>query len=338
MIRKLSIALLILVLAATAAVGLAWRDYQRFLTQPLAIPNDGHLLTLTPGTTFRGLVRQLQQAQLTEDDWQWRLLGRESADAARIRAGEYRLEAGLNPVDLLAQLVKGEVVQYSFTVVEGRSFQELLAELREHPQIVRTLADQSGAQVMELIGSPMRHPEGAFLPETYRFPAGTTDIEFLRRAHQALQDTLDDQWANRMAELPYGSPYEALIMASIIEKETGRADERERIAGVFVRRLQKGMRLQTDPTVIYGMGASYDGNIRRRDLRTDTPYNTYTRHGLPPTPIAMAGAAAIRAALNPADGNELYFVATGDGTGRHHFSATLAEHNRAVDRYQRGIN
>jgi UPF0755 protein len=217
-------------------------------------------------------------------------------------------------------------------VVEGWTFQQLLDALRENEAIRQTLTDRDGAAIMAQLGKPDLHPEGQFAPDTYRFPRGTSDLEFLRRAHNTLQEWLDSAWRERAEDLPYDSAYDALIMASIIEKETGLASEREAIAGVFVRRLKRTMRLQTDPTVIYGMGSAYNGNIRRADLRRDTPYNTYTRHGLPPTPIALPGRESLHAALHPAEGDALYFVAKGDGS--HQFSATLEEHLDAVRLYQ----
>ena len=224
------------------------------------------------------------------------------------------------------------MVLHQFTIVEGWNLRELRAALLADPVLVTTLADVSDADLPARLEIDAPSAEGQFLPETYRYARGTTDEEFLRRAHRDLAATLNSLWALRGPDLPLASPYEALTLASIIEKETGVAEERARIAGVFIRRLRLGMRLQTDPTVIYGLGASFDGDIRRRDLRTDTPYNTYTRHGLPPTPIAMAGEAALKAALHPEPGDALYFVSRRDGT--HHFSATLDEHNAAVARYQ----
>ncbi len=230
-------------------------------------------------------------------------------------------------------MIKGEVVQHSLTIIEGWNFRQMLAAMHAHEHLEHTLRGLSDEEIIAKLELPYPHPEGLFMPDTYRFTRGTTDLEFLHRAHRALMQTLDQAWAERAEGLPLKTPYEALILASIIEKETGIAEERPDIAGVFIRRLNKGMRLQTDPTVIYGMGENYKGNIRRRDLRTDTPYNTYTRHGLTPTPIALASAAAIHAAVNPAAGETLFFVATGS-EGRHYFSKTLEEHNQAVYRYQ----
>ena len=250
-----------------------------------------------------------------------------------MQAGEYVITRGLTPMTLLDKFTRGDVRLYSFTIVEGWSFRELVAAMAASEQITTTLTDEDWPALLDELDTGFEHPEGLFLPETYHFPAGTRDVDVLRQAHGLLQSTLESAWESRAADLPFDSPYEALILASIVEKETALAAERPRIAGVFVRRLQAGMRLQTDPTVIYGVGEAFDGNLTRRHLRTDTPYNTYTRNGLPPTPIALPGAAAINAAVNPADGTELYFVATGLGDGSHKFSDTKEEHDAAVQEY-----
>jgi UPF0755 protein len=224
------------------------------------------------------------------------------------------------------------VIQYALTVIEGWTFRQMLEAVRAHEAIRRTLDGLDDAGIMARLGRPGEHPEGRFYPDTYHFPRGTTDAEFLTRAHRKMQAAVEEAWGRRAAGLPYASPYEALVLASIVEKESGVAAERDQIAGVFVRRLRKGMKLQADPTVIYGLGTEFDGNLRRRDLEADNPYNTYTRTGLPPTPISLPGGGALRAAVAPAEGTALYFVAKGDGT--HHFSATLDEHQRAVTRFQ----
>ena len=250
-----------------------------------------------------------------------------------MQAGEYRIAPGSTPRSLLEQFTKGTVQLYSFTIIEGWNHRELLAALQEHPQVEASMTDEDWPALLESLGAEATHPEGLFLPETYRFPRGTSDKALLKQAYELLQSALAEEWQRRDTESPVATPYEALILASIVEKETARADERERIAGVFARRLNQRMRLQTDPTVIYGIGPTFNGNITRKDLRTDTPYNTYTRHGLPPTPIAMAGRAAIYAALHPADGEELFFVATGLGDGSHRFSNTKEEHDAAVQEY-----
>lgn len=313
---------------------LGWQlwEYDIFNNIPLNVPEQGQKINIRPGTPFKAVTRSLARNKIIKKphllEWSARLQGK----AARIQAGEYYISPGMLPAQFLDMLVSGKVVQYSFTIVEGWNVRQLLNALRENPDIEHNLQVSKAAQLMPLLGLDEKHAEGWFFPDTYHFVRGTSDIALLKRAYTAMQVQLDAQWQQRESGLPYTSPYQALIMASIIEKETGIAEERQQIAGVFVRRLQKGMRLQTDPTVIYGIGESYDGNIRRKDLRTDTPYNTYTRSGLPPTPIAMPGLAAIHAALHPAEGNSLYFVASGGGA--HVFSPTLEQHNEAVIKYQ----
>jgi UPF0755 protein len=234
---------------------------------------------------------------------------------------------------LLDQFVRGAVVHYSFTLVDGWNHRELLAALQAHPQVVVSMSKDDWPALLDELGAEHESPEGLFLPETYHFPRGTTDQSVLTQAYRLMQATLESEWAARSDATPVATPYQALILASIVEKETGRADEREQIAGVFARRLVRNMRLQTDPTVIYGLGDEFDGNLTRRHLETDSDYNTYTRGGLPPTPISMPGRAAIHAALHPADGDALYFVATGLGDGSHKFSVTVEEHREAVRKY-----
>ncbi|HNR92469.1 MAG TPA: endolytic transglycosylase MltG, partial [Dokdonella sp.] len=283
------------------------------------------------------LVRQLRREGITRaSPFYWRLLAREMGVSSRLQAGEYALKPGTTPRELLATMAFGRVIQHSFTIVDGWTFRQLRLALGAEGGLEQTLPGLDDSTVAARLGID-GSPEGWFLPETYAWVKGEADIDVLRRAHAATRATLDALWPARDPGSPLASPYEALILASIIEKETGIAEERAEISGVFARRLRLGMRLQTDPSVVYGLGETWDGNIRRRDLDTDTPYNTYTRAGLPPTPIALAGAKAIEAALHPAGGNALYFVAVGDGSGRHVFSATLAEHNRAVAEYLRRI-
>lgn len=253
-------------------------------------------------------------------------------DRAHAQAGEYRLQPGASPVELLGMLNRGDTVLHQVTLVEGWTFQQALAALHARRTIVPLLKGLPLEEQLQRLGLDIEHPEGWFFPDSYRYTRGTTDVELLRKAHRRMVALLDELWEQRDVGLPYETPYEALIMASIVERETGAPWEREQIAGVFVRRLQQGMRLQTDPTVIYGMGDGYQGRITRLDLRTPTPYNTYTNHGLPPTPIALPGKDALHASLNPLPGESLFFVARGDGT--HVFSQTLEEHNRAVREYQ----
>jgi UPF0755 protein len=301
------------------------------LNAPLRVPADGARFEVPAGTPLRRVSEELAaRGWLTHP----RLLtwyARATGDATRIRAGEYELLPGTTPRSLLAKLVAGDVYLHQLTVVEGWRFVDLLAAIRAHPAVEAGTLD--GAGIMAALGEPGVHPEGQFFPDTYRFPGGTPDIEILRAAHQALTERLDRAWRERSPDVELRSAYEALILASIIEKETALASERGLISGVFHQRLRRNMRLQTDPTVIYGLGETFDGNLRREDLVRDTPYNTYTRDGLPPTPIALPGGAAIEAAVAPEVTNAVYFVATGLADGSHSFSATLEEHERAVREY-----
>jgi UPF0755 protein len=329
---------LLLMLAGLAAVTWAARDVYSELNAPLAVP-EPLFIDVPRGATMNGLLRDFEQQGLLQSprqrlylSWYARLTGQ----ARALKAGEYALATGLRALDLTALLASGQVVLHELTLVEGWTFAQALAAVHAHRAIARTLPDSgvldAGALIMDALGAPGRHPEGRFYPDTYRFPRGTSDVEFLRRAYQALGQALADEWAGRAPDLPYRSADEALTMASIVERETGQVDERGEIAGVFVRRLQKGMRLQTDPSVIYGLGAAFDGNLRKRDLLADGPYNTYTRAGLPPTPICLPGRAALHAALHPTAGKTLYFVSRGDGS--HVFSETFAEHDAAVRKFQ----
>lgn len=295
---------------------------------------------LKEGSSWSALMRNLRARgwlQHPRDALYLRLFGRIAGETGRIQAGEYRLSEPLTASELLSKLVAGDVVQHGVTLIEGWTIAEALAAVRTVDALKHQLpeAPEDAAEMLrKRIGIKADHPEGWFMPETYHFTRGSTDIQIFERAHQAMTQALESAWAERVDELPLESPYELLIMASIIEKETGAASERRRVAGVFTRRLQRGMRLQTDPTVLYGRAPERTGRLRRVDLVTDTPYNTYTRHGLPPTPICLPGRASLEAAANPAEGSALYFVSRNDGT--HVFSDTLAEHNRAVNRYQRG--
>jgi UPF0755 protein len=312
---------------AAAGLWMAWDRYEKFLRQPLTIPVKGQVFEVAQGATGSEIVRQLSSRGYTRPGWEWRLLMR--LEPHVYRAGEYRLESGMGPQDVLALLSSGRVIQYRFTVVEGWTFSQLIAALAANETLKHELDPDEPAGMQGLLDEmEIVHPEGWFLPETYQFTRGDSDRDILERAHRAMKESLQEAWASRIIGLPIEDPYELLILASIIEKETAVESEREQIAGVFTRRLQRGMRLQTDPTVIYGLGESFDGDIRRKDLKTDTPYNTYTRHGLPPTPIAMPGQASLAAAARPAEGETLYFVA--DGSGGHTFSVTLDEHRAAA--------
>ena len=327
---QLFIVMTLLLLAATAITMSLYRSFQ---VAEISVPEEGMIYTIPAGTSLKQLAFDLQRHGIIDQPRFFVMLGRELDAARSLKTGEYTLLRGMTPRSLLELVTEGQVIQYSLTVIEGQKFREMLARIASHAVIEHTLEDLDDGEIMARLGHPGEHPEGRFLPDTYNFPRSTTDLAFLQRAYNAMTDQLQQAWEERQEGLPLKSPEEALILASIVEKETGRAEERPVIAGVFVRRLQKGMKLQTDPTVIYGMGASFDGNIRLRDLRKDTPYNTYTRSGLPPTPIALPGADAIHAVLHPAAGNSLYFVAMGEG--RHYFSSTLKQHNLAVDKFQR---
>jgi UPF0755 protein len=288
---------------------------------------------VAPGASLAAVARDLENRGLMKRTGAWVRLAKRTGGATRIQAGEYRIVPGTSPAALLAQLVAGDVVLHSVTFLEGWSFRQGLAAIQAHPQIKVELRGLRDAELMARLGVSDGRPEGQFFPDTYRFPRGTSDLELLRQAYARMQRELQAAWNRRAKELPFDSPYEALILASLVEKETGAAEERPLIAGVFVNRLRMGMRLQTDPTVIYGLGEKFDGNLRRRDLLNDTPYNTYTRAGLPPTPIALPGRAALAAAVQPATTDALYFVATGRGDGRHFFATSLVAHNANVSRH-----
>lgn len=332
-VRWFFLVALVLLLSIAALGGLAWKDYRSFVDAPMSL-NEARTIDFPRGTPFKEIVRELRREKITRGSpFYWKLLARELAASSRLQAGEYSLTPGLSPRGLIEQMAAGKVIQHHFTIVDGWSFRQLRLALANESGLVQTLPGLDDATIAERFDLENGHPEGWFLPETYAWVKGESDADVLRRSHAAMRKALDRLWPARDQAVPLKTPYEALILASIIEKETGIGHERAQIAGVFARRLGIGMRLQTDPTVIYGIGESYDGNIRRRDLDTDTPYNTYTRGGLPPTPIALPGLPALEAALHPEGGNTLYFVAYGDGSGRHEFSATLDEHNRAVSRY-----
>jgi UPF0755 protein len=324
--------LAIIVIALVLKGYYTYAQYQEFLISPLNITENTADYTVKPGATMRNIARDLGELGLLKEPTFLVVRARMRKLAQSIKVGEYNIQKGTLPDQLLDQFVKGKVKQYSLTLIEGWSFREVMAALNQHPQIRHTLIDKTAEQIMQAIGHEGEHPEGRFFPETYRFPINTSDAEFLKRAYRHMDNYLNKAWQTKAQGLPLENAYEALILASIIEKETAQKSEYREIAGVFTRRLKIGMRLQTDPTVIYGLGLKFDGNLTRKHLRQDTPYNTYTRKGLPPTPIAIPGAAAIDAALHPAEGKTLYFVAKGNG--EHHFSRTLKEHNEAVIRYQ----
>lgn len=308
----------------------AWLYY--FSSRPLELPRTPYDMVLKHGSSLRGISQQLVGEKVLKEPWSFMLLVRVMGKAGKIKAGNYQLEQGITGFDLFQMVTDGSMVQNSITFIEGWTFKQMREALNANESIRHMTMSLTDAQIMGQIGASETMPEGLFFPDTYYFSSGMSDLDILKRAYQTMQQKLDLAWQGREANLPYSTPYQALIMASIIEKETGRGDERPLIARVFLNRIKLGMRLQTDPTVIYGMGDAFDGNLRKRDLLGDTPYNTYTRDGLPPTPIAMPGLAAIEAALHPARGRALYFVGRGDGS--HVFSSSLSEHNNAVARYQ----
>jgi UPF0755 protein len=310
------------------AGGLAWYGNQPLRIEPL--PRTIHVV---PGTHLRSLSTMLEREGVVGNARAFWLLGRVLGKQGTLKVGVYTLDRPLTPLQLYSKIQRGEVSQAVVQFIEGRSWREVRAVLAAQPLLKNDSAGLSDAEVMQAIGAAESHPEGLLFPDTYFYAPHTSDLQVLRRAYRLQQEKLAAAWEARAPNLPYKTPYEALVMASIVEKETGAAFERPEIAGVFINRLRRGMRLQTDPTVIYGLGERFDGNLRKVDLQTDTPYNTYTRAGLPPTPIAMPSEAAIQAALNPAKTSALYFVSRNDGT--HVFSSTLEAHNRAVNQYQR---
>jgi UPF0755 protein len=353
------LAFLLLLGLGVATAYYFWADYQAFLVKPLALealatevaepPPEGssetaraqnaisdldRVLDVPRGMGLRALAARLQDDGLIANAHYFIALAYNRRQADQIKAGEYRLEPGMTPPQLLDLLVSGRSIQYPVTLIEGRTFREALRAIAAQPAFKHELAGLADAEVIAALELEIEHPEGWFFPDTYLFRRGATDRQVLRRAHQRMREVLEEEWAGRDPNAPIDSPYEALILASLIEKETGLGSERATISGVFARRLQKGMRLQTDPTVIYGLGDAFEGTLTRAHLDADTPYNTYTRGGLPPTPIALPGRAAIHAALHPQAGDSLYFVARGDGS--HYFSASLDEHNCAVQRFLRG--
>ena len=318
-------------LLGISTASFSWQ-YFDFINTPVNITPENAQFEILPGSTINQVATQLQQQGIiTHPTWfVWYAKYRDQAES--LKAGEYQITPGSKPADLLDQFVSGRVMQHTLRIGEGWTFADVMQAVSTHPTLVQTLPSKHPRVVAQMLGIRNGHPEGWFFPETYSFPKGTTDIAFLQRAYRIMQITLDREWMQRSNNLPYKTPYEALIMASIIEKETGLSVEHAQVGGVFTRRLKIGMRLQADPTVVYGLGDQYQDQLTRTNLDTPTPYNTYTIKGLPPTPIAMPSLAAISAALHPAPGDALYFVATGDGG--HQFSATLAEHNVAVAKYR----
>ena len=318
------------VVLGLGAAGLWW------VNQPLKLPAPSVDLSVEPGTTPRGIAQAVADTGVDVPPQLLYLWFRFSGQDRQMRAGSYELERGITPRTLLNVLVRGEEATRSLVLVEGWNFRQVRAALAKAEQLKPDTVGQTDEEVMTRLGRPGLHPEGRFFPDTYTYSKGSTDFALLQRAMRAMDKKLDAAWAARAADLPLKTPDEALILASIVEKETGKAQDRSEIAAVFMNRLRIGMPLQTDPSVIYGMGTRFDGNLRKKDLQTDSPWNTYLRNGLPPTPIAIPGKAALLAAVQPAQSKSMYFVSRGDGTSQ--FSNSLDEHNRAVNRYQRGAD
>ncbi len=320
-----------LLLASAAALGFCgWILW--FALSPIELAAPTVEFSIRPGITLRGATRQIIEAGVPMPDWKFVLLARANGASGSVKAGSYQVSAGVTPLLLVRKIMRGEVAQAEILFVEGWNFRQMREAMNAHVDLKHDSASLSGAEIMAKLGATEVFPEGMFFPDTYVFAKGSSDIAVLTRAHLVMKRQLESAWSKRAPDLPMTDPYEALILASIVEKETGRASDREMIAAVFVNRLRRRMKLQTDPSVIYGMGERFDGNLRKRDLLTDTPFNTYTRRGLPPHPIAMPGLASLAAVMHPARTDALYFVSRGDGTSE--FSRTLVEHNRAVAKYQ----
>ncbi len=322
---------LVISLAIICGIALTWWLYE-YAKTPLELAPEQLSITIEPKSTLRSIANQLVKQDVLNQPYGFILLAKFFGKESVLQSGDYTLNPNITPYQLLFSLKNGKAAQASITFIEGHTFKQMLQRLHANKAVKKTLTDLTPKQIMSKIDSEQQHPEGLFFPDTYYFDRDTTDIDLLKRSYRSMQQKIAESWQTKAPDLPYKNAYEALIMASIVEKETGQAQERPLIAGVFVNRLHRGMLLQTDPTVIYGIGDDFDGNIRKKDLTTDTPYNTYTRAGLTPTPIAMPGLAAIQAALHPAATKALYFVGKGDGT--HQFSETLKAHTNAVRRYQ----
>lgn len=334
MLRPLSLILVAALLAAVAAA-LAAAGYARwFITTPIPLAEDKVAFTIAPGSGLRGATRQMNAAGVGVQPLAFEVLARIEGKAQDIRAGSYEVVRGARPEDLLDKITRGDFALAEVRFLEGWTFRQLREALNAHGDLRHETRDLPDAEIMRRIGASELPAEGWFFPDTYRFAKQSSDVEVLKAAHAAMRKHLAAAWASRSPDSPLRNEHEALVLASIVEKETGRPEDRGRIAGVFINRLRAGMRLQTDPTVIYGLGPGFDGNLRRRDLEKDTPWNTYTRDGLPPTPIALPGLASLQAATRPEPTDALYFVARGDGSSA--FSRSLSDHNRAVRKYQLG--
>ncbi len=319
---------MLLVLMLLAAGGLAY-----YASRPLPLPANPLTFSLAQGSSLKAVARQMKHAGILPDDWRFVWLARVLGKTTQIKAGNYELVSSVTPLQLLDMVSRGQVALEQLSVIEGWTFSQFRAALDADAALRHDTSAWSEAEILQRLGAQYEHVEGLFFPDTYYYASGASDFDLLKRAYQAMQKNVQENWQARAPGLPLESPYDALILASIVEKETGKASDRSMVAGVFINRLSRGMLLQTDPSVIYGLGTRFDGNLRKRDLQIDTPYNTYTRIGLPPTPIALPGLAALQAVLHPAQTDALYFVARGDGSSE--FSRSLEQHNRAVNRYQK---
>ncbi len=332
--RSAVITFLLLLLCAALAVGVVWQRGQSFADTPVPGMSADSAVIVERGDSFKTVLAKLRVAGVNVGhDLEWQALAKLSGAAGKIQVGEYALKPGITPRRILTDMRDGKIISYRLTIVEGWTIRELRRALRNAPHLKQETADLTDADMMQAIGKEGEHPEGRFLPETYQYNRSDSDAGVLKRAYAAMEKVLEDIWQGRDPDLPFKNSYELLTMASIVEKETGIADERAQIAGVFDRRLKLGMRLETDPTIIYGLGDKWDGKFTWAHLRTDGPYNTRTRAGLPPTPIAMPGRASIKATAHPAPGDALFFVAIGDGSGRSRFARTYPEHQRNVQAY-----
>ncbi len=329
--------ILLILLAAIGGGFYYYMQYTRFLETPVQLGQPALSYEVKRGSSMRLVANDLEKRDIVKPALFFMALAKINKLEGKLKAGEFELKAEMKPMDVLKLVTSGKALQYQHTIIEGTTYKQIIQSIKKSTVLKQTLSDQDYADIMTKIGSDYDSPEGAFLADTYSFPKGGTDLEFLKRSHKMMLEVLNQAWEKRSPEASIKTPYEALILASIVEKETGEESERPMIARVFINRLDINMLLQTDPTVIYGMGDAYDGNIRKKDLTTDTPYNTYTRGGLTPTPIAIPSRAAIQAVMHPDKGDFLYFVAKGDGSGGSYFTRSNAEHNKAVAKYLRNL-
>jgi UPF0755 protein len=326
------------VLMAVIALGLLWQHYQAFADKSLMMSSEERILSVESGDGFHDVLKKLRALGVSQgSDLEWKALAKQMEVASHLQVGDYAITSGLSPRSILQRLEDGDIIQRKFTLIDGWNFRDLRKALKNTAHIKHVTDELSDSELMARLGAEGVHPEGRFLPETYLYSRGTSDLDLLQRSYDGMKEALNEAWESRKDGLPLTSADELLTLASIIEKETGAAEERPMIAGVFIRRLNANWKLETDPTVIYAIGTAYDGNIRRKDLDSDNPYNTYTHYGLPPTPIAMPGKPALKAAAQPADGDAMFFMARGDGSRRHFFSKTLDEHNAAYRQYVKNI-